>query len=385
MNPGPWRSSWKVQLKSTVRRVVPVVAWLAAVALAIAWPMGSRGIGEVAGFAEVDTITLNPIESGVVRRVHVQLHSHVDAGQILLEMDDFADRAQLALLRVEVERLQAEAAAEEVRLKLDQSRLDVQAGDLARRFLSDRENAHVDYLNFLVADLQARAELQGAKVEAELVGQLFSQEYSPFREVNEAQTRMASLQAVVDANVELLRRANQRFEDADRRWFNHLSQMGEPVRFDAVFTPLRLAADEKRLEIDELSRRIESSVLRSPISGQITSLTSHPGDRVLAGTALVGISPTGTRRVVAYLPEGRTLSVEPGDRVAVRRVAAVAGTPKEYLGTVSSVSAVEGEVPVRYRAVSTIPSWGRAVVVTLEPGVQLVPGESSLLRFGPTR
>ncbi|MFH1110604.1 MAG: hypothetical protein V1790_15610 [Planctomycetota bacterium] len=375
------RANLSARVRRSLRRVAPVVAWLGAVALAMTWPTGGRGFENLAGFAEVDTFTVNPIEAGVVRRVHVQLHSHVELGQMLVEMDDQADRIRLSVIQVEVERLQAEVAAEEALLAMQRSRAEVRSQDVLRQFLGDREAAHVEYLRFLVSDSQSQAELQGAKVELELVQGFYGQNFSPFRELNNAQTQVNALQAVVDSNHELLERARQRYEDADRRWYNYAESVGSAGGFDAVLTPLRLAVDVQRLEVEELARRINSRILRSPVSGQVTSLTSHAGDRVLAGTALVGVSQTTTRRVVAYLPEGRSFGAVLGDRIVVRRVSRVLGMPQEYSGRVSSLAAIEAEVPIRHRSVSTVPTWGRAMVVMLENGADLLPGEAATLRF----
>ena len=144
--------------------------------------------------------------------------------------------------------------------------------------------------------------------------------------------------------------------------------------------PLRLAVDEREQEVRELMHRLELQVLRAPVAGQVTGIFSHPGDRVQAGNPLLVISPTQTPHVIAYLPEDRALVVQPGARVLVQRSSPVPAGPSEFHGTVTSLSSVVSETPIRYRSIPNIPSWGRAMLVTLDPDGSLLPGESSIVQ-----
>lgn len=127
--PGSGKSKARglVRWGTLAQRATPSVLWLAAVIVAIRFGGFGNDISRVIGFAEADQITIANFESGVVRRVHVHLHSHVEPGQILLEMDDRIDRVHLAAMRVEVERLRAEVPAEEARLVTESSRVVGQA------------------------------------------------------------------------------------------------------------------------------------------------------------------------------------------------------------------------------------------------------------------
>ncbi len=369
------------RLRPPLTAAVPVAVWLLAIAGALHLHGRLGSSGSVAGFAEDQPVSLAHPESAVVRDVHVQLYDHVRAGQTLLSLDDRQERIQLAAIETDVKRLQAEIAAEQAMLAADNARATSDVDDLVRRFAVDREAAHIDYLSKLAADARDRILLHGATAEYEIVRSLHEQGTAPFRELNDIQTEVDSLRAAITEKARVLERSKQALEAADQRWARFVEHEEVSAFYEPVLTPLRLAVDVKRRDLEEIVRRIDSHVLRAPIDGQVTELAVHAGDSVQPGVRLLAISPTSTSRVLAYLPEPMTLSTRAGEPVTVRCLASAAGGRREYAGTVTGLSDTVTEAPLRYRQMPSYPVWGRGLMVTLSQDVRLVPGEAVTIAF----
>jgi multidrug resistance efflux pump len=372
---------WLRRVRRPFTGVVPVVVW--ALALAGAFYLYRRiGVtGVVTGFADDQPVTLAHLEPGIVRDVHVQLYDQVVCGQVLLSMDDREERIQLAAIERDIERLRAEVVAEQARLDADNARAEADVEDLARRFAVDRATAHVDYLSQIALNAYDRILLRGATVEYEITQTLHERDNAAFRELNDIQTQVGSLQAKLERNAAVLDHMKHAFEEADQRWFRFAERDDVAAACDPVLTPLRLAIDVRQQDLEEIVRRIDSHVLRAPIDGQVTSLLAHAGDRVEAGDPLVKVSPNTTTRVVAYLPERVILTARVGAPVTVNCLADAGGRRRAYPGTIIHLSATVDEAPLRYRQIPTRPVWGRGLIARLDEDVCLLPGEAVTIAF----
>lgn len=381
-SPLPKPGSWS-RIRALTAGAVPVVAWLGMIALALFLHQRRGTQPAVVGYAEDRPVTLAHLQPGAVRSLHVSLHEHVHPGQVVLTMDDGSERAQLAVIKKDIERLASEVAAEEARLRMAEAERQLDEEDLSRRFLVDRESAHIEYLAAVVADARDRILLRGAQVEYDILKDLHEQGNAPFRELNDQQTEVDALAKQIEENKALIERTKQAFDESDRRWFAHRDAQTEPVPHDAVLTPLRLAVEVRRRELDELVDQIDSQVLRAPIPGQVVALFAHAGDRVQAGSPLVQISPSETDRAILYLPERQAGLAAVGMPVQVERVASLAGTRALLTGHVESVAAIIGEVPIRHRVDPNRPEWARAVVIAVDEDVTLMPGEQVSVSLRP--
>lgn len=359
----------------------PAAVWLVAIAAA-GYLYSKRSMtGTITGYAEVRPVTVAHLEPGMVRELRAQLHQLVEPGELLAKMDDRDDRLELSTITTDLKRLQGEVKAERTRLNLEQAGVELDTDDLSRRLLVDREAAHIQYLVQLVERAGDQATLDGTLVEYGILERLFEDEQANFREVNLLKTQVDALRARILKNDEALKRMKKAFEEADQRWFTFNDRQQEPVDYESVLTPIRMAADVREKEIHELIFRIDQHALRAPVRGQITAVLVEPGDRVLAGEPLITISPTATDRVVAYLPEDKTRIVYLGEPVRVYPLAGGVGGRQGVPGTVLSVADSVTEAPLRFRKVPNWPVWGREVVVALADDMTLMPGEAVSLRF----
>lgn len=372
--------SEKAQLAA--RRSLPLVVWILAILAAVGWREPFSPLGTVVGYAETDCVPVIPPRMGIIRSVRVNLHDHVEAGQVLMEMDDRGERILLAAIQADLARLTAEVVAENAKLEMERSIGVTEATNEERRFLRDREMAQLEYLAALASEGEDRAELQGARIEFEIVSKLFEQDDAPFRELNTAKTTLNALQERVDRNKEVIERTKKSFEDADRRWYAFSLQPGIVIDSESVLTPLRLAIDVRQHELEDLVRQIDACVLRSPLGGQVTALSMHTGERVMEGDVLAVISPVAASLVVAYLPEDKCTTVSVGTPVTLFPVSPRANRHVRAGGTVVSMSAIVSEAPIRFRSMPAVPFWGREVIIALANPNSLLPGEALQVKLG---
>ena len=371
----PRRQRWK-RLRQRLVTATPVVVWGLAIiaALQLQWRLSAGDT--LTGFADHQPVTIAHSEPGVVQDVHVRLYDEVVAGQVLLTLDDRQERIELAAVEKDIERLGAEVAAAQVRLRADNAQTQANADDLCRQFVLDRETAHIAYLSQLVVNAYDRIMLRGRTVEMEILRRLYGQGGAAFQEFNQIEIDVEALRAKTARNAEVIAQLKHVFDEADRRWARFAARQDITVALDPVLTPLRLNVEIRERDLQQIVRRIDSHVLRAPLGGQVTTLAAHAGDHVDASAPLVTISPATTDRVVAYLPEDLVKLAQVGMPVTVRCLAEAGVDGRQYSGMIAGLSAAVLEAPVRYRRVPTLPVWGRGLVVALDDGANLIPGEA---------
>src|SRR2546423_191854 len=86
-----------------------------------------------------------------------------------------------------------------------------------------------------------------------------------------------------------------------------------------VFSNLELAVNaDIKYQVEQLRQLQKPMVLRAPISGKVTSVVHHAGERVSAGAAIVTISSSQATRIVAYVRQPMNYRPKLGDVVSVR-------------------------------------------------------------------
>jgi multidrug resistance efflux pump len=357
--------------------LAPPLVWVLALAAAIGLHHRRTATGVISGRAETNSIALSYSEPGIVRDVRVHLHDVVSPGQVVVTLDDTQEKIALDAVRTDIDRVTAEIAAERAKLAADNARALVDATDLARRYLVDRETARLEYLRLAMENARDRMSLQGAKIEYDINQRLYDEEHSNRRELNDTETVFDALKATVAEQEPLLAQAKAAYENADQRWAMFSQQYrGVETLYDPVLDPLRIEIDVRERDVQELVRVIDAHVIRSPIAGQITYLNAAPGLAIEAGAVLATVSSVSTNRVVAYATEESGVIPREGDAVDVMSVTSAGDHAEiQYPGVISSVSVIVQELPSEYWTVPTVPVWGRWVVVSLGESRQLIPGE----------
>lgn len=369
------RSRRRANLRRWLAAATPAVVWLLAIVGAVALHHRGGRSGSLPGYAESTAVALSHPEAGVAREVHVRLFDRVKAGQLLVSLDDHAHRIQLAAAEADVRRLEAEVGAAAAEHASDNARAGAEFAERLRGFAIDRESAHVAWLSAMVGDAADRAALRGLEVELEIERRLHEGGDSAFRELNRIETEVATVAARVQENVAALERMRLAFHEADRRWATFSAGADPAVDVEATLAPLRLAIEVRARDVQQLIRGIDAMVLRAPADGQVTMLAAEPGGSVLPGAPVAIISPEAVSEVVVYLPDSMIDVAKVGAKVRVHRQSG-SGGDRRLSGEVRRVATAVVEAPPRFRTIPNRPVWGRGVIIALDEGQTLAPGEA---------
>ncbi len=294
------------------------------------WAWRARvSLYEVANTARVEVEhAAYPIEAPVSGRVvknHLALGQHVNAGQLLVELDDSSERLKLAEQQTQPLARESQVAA---------LRGEIAAGEKALDEARQTASAALD---------QARAQLREAE-EAARFAHVEEDRLTPLRAngiISELEyLRLKSETQKRDAAAASTRLAVVKLEQEHRTIGRDREVQLERLRGEIARIESQTFADQaaiKRMEHEIGVRRIEASV-----SGRIGELTEqHPGTFVQAGTKLGAIIPEGGLKIVAWFPPESALGrIQPGQPALLR----LDGFPwGQYGSLAATVSNVAGE------------------------------------------
>lgn len=269
-----------------------------------------------------------PIEaqvSGRVVRSFLVLGQRVEAGQLLVELDDSSERLELAAeqtrpvaLESQVAALRSEIAAGEqaleqarqtARASLEQARAQAREADEAARF------AHVE------ADRLAPLRASGVISDLEFL-----------RTKSEAQKR--------DAAADSARLAVAKLEEEHRTVGR--DRQAELEKLKGEITRVESQGFSDRATIKKAEHEIGKRRIVAPVSGRIGEIAEQrPGSFVAAGAKLGAIIPEGGLKVVAYFsPQAAVGQIQSGQPAVVR----LDGFPSSQYGSLTAnVTTVAGE------------------------------------------
>jgi membrane fusion protein (multidrug efflux system) len=269
-----------------------------------------------------------PIEAQVAGRVvrnYLVLGQRVEAGQLLVELDDASQRLQLAEEQTQPLALESQLAA---------LRSQVSAGEQALNQARQTALAALD---------QARAQLREAE-EAARFAHIEEDRLTPLRAsgvISELELlRIKSEAQKRDAAADSMRLAVARLEQEHRTIGRDRQAQIEQLKGEITRVESQLFTDQatiRKMEHEVGRRRIEA-----PISGQIGEVAAqHPGTFVEAGAKLGAIIPNGGLRVIAFFPQSALGRIQPGQPALIR----LDGFPSSQYGSLAAtVTTVAGEV-----------------------------------------
>lgn len=255
-----------------------IIGVLLIVGGAIWWINGQRWEATDNAFVQADTTNVAPQLSGRVTEVLVTDNQQVQAGDILVKLDDADQRADLAQAEAN---LQAAIAAV--------GNVDAQ---------SQQEKANVAARAAAVAQAHAQANLAHAEVEryGKLAQQGWVSQQRIQTEQAQAQTSVAAVQQAQAALV------------AEQRSAGVLSSSREQTV---------AAVEQARARLDVARIALERTVIRAPVAGVVGARSVRVGQFVSAGAQLLSIVPLGDTYVVANFKETQLAKMRIGQDVEI--------------------------------------------------------------------
>ncbi|WP_372806078.1 HlyD family secretion protein [Pontiella sp.] len=294
----------------------PWIVWIAAaVSVVVLLPGGCNRI-RFHGVAERTYEYVSPIEDGRLKSLQVAMGDTVHAGQLIGEIDN----ASLA-----------------TEMLMDQASL-----------MKTRDKVHA--LRYDVENLK----LEEAKTAAEL--QALESRWKRTQELREKNL-------LLEQNMEDLRPQIQATKDVLAHYPNIIAELGK--RLEAAQRDIESFGSEELQQLQAAQRRLVATT-----AGVVAEVLHQPGDVVETGDPILRISNVSTSRVIAFVPEEKRGDIAEGERCRV-----IASTNREIcMGTVKSVTADIRKLPV-FTGFGDQILRGRRIVIELDPGEELVPGE----------
>jgi HlyD family secretion protein len=314
---------------------------------------GAQSSISMRGYAEQIDHPIAPVRAGRLSGVTVRLGQPVRAGDLVATMDPRELELGRQTARLELARARAELAAQEVIAQASVSRSELQA--LRLQTTQSRDRAQLTEVNQQVARLEKLADVQ--------LVQATDLERSRMRQAD-LSASVAVLDAAVKQKQAGLGRPARGTLTADQ-----VARLLEPYREATRLREVSVAAAELALA---------EGGLRAAAAGTVSAVLHQPGEVIAAGTEVVRVASARPGFIVCWVPERFAAKVVPG-RVA--RVLPPGLLERGFPALVSEVSPQIEEVPARARVTSSVPGWGRRVVLESSPDRPLILGEAVNVRF----
>ncbi len=265
--------------KKRLPLIVAVVVGLALIVGGVVWWQGKqRWEGTDNAFVQADTTLISPQVDGYVVEVLVSDNQRVEAGQVLIRLDDSEARARLA---------QAEA---------NLNALTAAVGNVDAR--AAQEEATIAARAAAVRQAQAQANLADAQVDR--YGKLAEQGWVSQQRI---QTERAGAQTaaatVAEAQAALV--AEQR-----------ASGVLNASRAQSV-----AAVEQARAAVEQAQIALDRTVIRAPVGGVVGARGVRVGQYVRPGGQLMSIVPLGETYVVANFKETQVGRLQIGQTVEI--------------------------------------------------------------------
>ena len=324
------------------KRLPLIVAAVAALGLIIGgvvwWQGKQRWEATDNAFVQADTTLVSPQLSGRVVEVLVGDNQRVEAGQILVRLDDSDQKAQLAQAEAN---LQAAVAAV--------GHVDAQA---------DQEQATIAARAAAVSQAHAQAGL--AQAEVDRYGKLAQQGWvSQQRIQTERATAATAAASVQQAQAALV---------AEQRTAGVLGS----TRQQSV-----AAVEQARAVVDQARIALERTVIRAPVAGVVGARSVRAGQFVTPGAQLLSIVPLSHTYIVANFKETQLAKVRLGQTV---EISADAFPGRKIEGRVDSFSPATG---AEFALIPVENATGNFTKITQRVPVRIViDGADTALRPG---
>lgn len=370
-------------------KVLPIFVWLCAVAVVGILFIQQSARVELKGIAFSQEQIINTTETGYLRSVAVQLYQEVKQGDTLaivkentVATEEYIDallQAQKETAEAELEQLKAELAAAEDRLYVDNYEQKNEIAAMQRRLAVDIERARLEILEIQSTLEPDRLTLKDLEVEIEITRQLLSEYATEPYELQKVQAQYDIVRERVHQTEQLLAQAQKNHEAAQVRKdeYEHTIPV-KPLLSDKELAPIRQAILVQEKRINEIIKQRGIIVLTAPFDGIVNTLNYKAGQTVVRGDPIMTIVKPSAETITAWVPQKNMDKLDINMQV---RVASLNAPQQTFLSQVSNISPSLELIPERLWKSPTIPEWGRAVQIPVQPNFVCVHNEVVGIKF----
>lgn len=290
-----------------MRRKALGVGMLVLAALLVLAGCGSDGSADTfTGTVEVTEVDVGAEIGGRIKSVLVEEGQKVEAGQVIVEIDDTTLRLQLE---------QAEAAVETSKAKL----------------LEAERGATSDEIRQAEADVKAaRAQLEGAEKALAIAGEQLERIKTLYDSGVASQQELDNSQAQYDQKLTSFNAGKAQLEAAQARL--DLVRSGPKAETLQVLRA-NIRQGEKAAELAKAN--LEKAKVVAPVTGVVMSVNVEPGEMVNTGASLITIGDLYNLWVEVFIPEKYLDRVSVGDTAFISITSAPG---KEFKGEVTFIA-----------------------------------------------
>jgi len=299
---------------------------------------------------------------GTVMAVKVEDNQYVEAGTVLVEMDQRPYQSAVHQVEAELSQVQADAAASRSDVPVvsnatssELSGAQASLEEVKAAIATSQQQVQAAQARLPVMQAQVReAEANSAKTASDLerYQKLVAKEEISRQQFDAATAAAATAKARLDASRGELQQAQSAVDVAQRQVTQQQMRMAkaESDVKSAASGPQQVAASEaralaaaakirtKQAELDQSKLNLDFTVIKAPISG-IVRRNVEVGQDVQAGQSVITIVPLEDIWVTANFKENQLAQIRPGQPVEID-VDAYGG--RKYSGHVDSISPATG-------------------------------------------
>ncbi len=360
------------------QRRLPLLVWLVCAAVCT-YMLGNRAARfESIGLAQSLEYEVSADSTGRLETVVVQLYDHVEVGDVVAKLNGEQLEAGLEAANAMIRKLGADLDAARVELLASRSQDHSDWTSDLRRFQINEEQRRLDLLELRVTIESDQIEAERLALELRRAEQLLAAGMIGDLEFDEKRLFHAEIRQRVEDNTILLAQTEDEFHTAQARRTSFENSLPKAPDEEPLLRPLKEAIEVEisRMRMLELQR--ESLLLRSPVSGQVSSIVCRKGQSVLAGEPILTVAENSVSEIVAYLNESDSRRVMENDQVLVSSFSRPDSAVESF---VMRVGPTVEQIPQRLWRSAATPDYGRAVVIAGIPRLQLRPGELLSIRF----
>jgi multidrug resistance efflux pump len=306
------------------------------------WKSYVQPVG-VIGYADTNLVNVTSLQDGVISELFVERFQNVTNGQLIA----IVANTDPELIKAQIESVQAD-------IKM-----------LAARNATDEQRTDQDYREFQQDLFALRVAQASDQILANAANDEYQRVLATFKTGSASQSQLDAEKARLDRYAALLEERGRQIKDRQ----NALEQMAAK-RKTSDGDPFAEGVAKKAAELELM---LKPSHLRAPISGMVSIVHHVKGERILRGMPIVSINDPETRRIIAYIRQPVTRVPSTNDSVTITTRTQTRQTARSQIIRVGSQ--LEPINPALFAADSKRMEVGLPIVVSVPPGIQLVPGE----------